>query len=104
MRTKTLDRQAVREALAKFEDAKRQHDKILHDKDIQQLFEQEQIKEAYDLCNARYPDGKFERVQETGLELIHEMIKGIPEYDHITPQRIWRSAKFERFVEVAKKV
>lgn len=100
-----LKRKEIRKALADYKEAKKQHNSIRNDKQIQNYFESYQDSKANKLIKERYPLGKWNTVQEKGLNLITLMTDGIPEWKDIKPDEVWKNLKvFKKLLALAEKV
>ncbi|KIL42105.1 hypothetical protein SD70_02680 [Gordoniibacillus kamchatkensis] len=89
-----LNRAGIRAALFDYKTARTQHEMILQDDEIQNLFAAENYEGANFLIMRRYPFGKWETVAERGIELIEVMTKGIPDFKGFEAVDIWRIQKY----------
>lgn len=102
---KTLNRNAIQEALAEYKEAMKQHEQILNDNEVQSLFEEGKPEEAGHLADIKFPLGRWEVVTEKGLSLIKAMINGVQQYEDIEAMEIWRDTRFfNEFVKLAERV
>ena len=97
-------RKTVRAAYAHYLEAKRQHEAILNDEEIQGHFARGDNDAANALIETRYPLGRWETVTKAGQELIRQMVAVAPPklFEGITPGDVWRHPDiFEQFVSLA---
>lgn len=100
-----LNRNAVRNALTEYIEAKRQSKEILKDKEIQTFFKLEENEKAMSLISRRYPEGQNRNVNNKGLALVEVMVKNLPEWRGIDPMDVYTDIdSFDKLIELAKRV
>ena len=104
MNYKLIQRQ-VRKTLAEYKEARKQHDAILADSEVQAYFEMEQDDRAMALIAERHPLGDWQIVHERGISLIKAMIDGIPQVVDLEPRQVWSNVTaFKKFLQLAEQI
>lgn len=100
-----LNRTKIRQALAAYKEAKRQHKAILTDDEIQGHFADEANDKARALISERYPLGDWKTVEGCGFSLIKAMIDGVPQLADVDPWDFWSNiVALKKMVALAEQV
>lgn len=100
-----LNRDKVRDLLAKYKESERQNGLILKDDDVQKYFMLGENDKARDVIARKYPIGSYREVERSKRELLAEMVHTIPEYVNLKIEDIANNDVItDKIVALAEKV
>ncbi len=102
---KLMDRvPKIKVALLEYQEARKQHNDILGDLEIQALFYADKNKEAHDLIASKHPMGEWITVQTNAYKLINLVFENVPGAPD-DPQKVWGNPRiFDEMVILAEKM